>query len=327
MFPPRPGQPGRGARGCERPLGVRLIDEDQPQDEPVTGPQRVGPVLVTGAAGNLGAAFIEAADHNGIESVPAGRSPQRLRERFPGKRAARLDFEDPDTFSPALEGVQGVFLIRPPAISRVAETVNAFIDAAVRHRVRHVLFVSVSGADRNPIVPHHRIEKHLSHAGTPHTILRPGFFAQNLGDAYVLDIREDDRIFLPAGRGAVAFIDVRDVGEVAVRVFQDPARHGGHGYELAGPRAHTFDEVAAVLSKVLRRRIAYQPASIPAYVAHLHSRGLSLGQIAVQTILHTRLRNARAEVPEETLEHLLGRTPTSLEQYVRDHRTLWLRQP
>ncbi|MEZ5267396.1 MAG: hypothetical protein R2789_02100 [Microthrixaceae bacterium] len=44
------------------------------------------------------------------------------------------------------------------------------------------------------------METHLRSSGIPWTMLRPGFFAQNLGDAYRLDINEDQRIYIPAAR-------------------------------------------------------------------------------------------------------------------------------
>ncbi|WNZ26011.1 hypothetical protein HJG54_26415 [Leptolyngbya sp. NK1-12] len=50
------------------------------------------------------------------------------------------------------------------------------------------MFVSVTGADQNPFVPHHAVEQHLKAHNRTYTILRPGFFAQNLGDAYRTDI-------------------------------------------------------------------------------------------------------------------------------------------
>ena len=44
-----------------------------------------------------------------------------------------------------------------------------------------------------------------------HTLLRPGFFSQNLGAIDRKDIAEEGRMFLPAGRGRVAFVEIRDV--------------------------------------------------------------------------------------------------------------------
>ncbi|MFC4149848.1 SDR family oxidoreductase [Micromonospora mangrovi] len=281
------------------------------------------PVLVTGATGNVGGAVARALGAAGIPVRVAGPDLDALHQRFPGVPAVRLDFGDPRTFDPALAGAEGLFLLRPPQIARVGPTLNALVDAAVRHGVGHVVFSSVTGADTNVVVPHHRVETHLRGSGLPYTILRPGFFAQNLADAYRRDIREDDRIYLPAGRGRAAFVDTRDLGDVAAVVLADPTTHAGAGYTLTGAEALDFDEVAAVLTETLGRPVRYQPASVAGYLRHLRRRDAPLVQALVQTVLHTGLRRGQAERIDPMLPRLLGRPPRTLRQYVQEHRDLW----
>lgn len=288
-----------------------------------------GPVLVTGATGNLGRAAVDSLQREGFVVRAAGRDELRTQAAladFGQIDTVALDLTDPATFGPALSGVEGIFLMRPPPITRVGSTINAFLDVAASEGVRHVVFVSVAGADTNRIVPHHRVETHLQASRRGHTILRPGFFAQNLGDAYRSDIRDDDRIFIPAGDGRVAFIDVRDLGDIGAVVFADPARHDGRGYHLTGPEAVTIDHVASLLSDSLGRTIRYDPATIPAYLSHLRSRGLPVPQIVVQTILHAGLRTGDAEDVTPDVGDLLGRPPRSIADYIDDHLDLWRKQ-
>jgi len=208
------------------------------------------PILVTGALGNVGGATVTALLHRGERVRAADLDTDALAQRFPDAEAVRLDFLDPTTFEPALAGCRALFLLRPPPISRVKPTLNRLIDvAAQRGLVEHVVFSSVEGADTNTIVPHHRVETHLRASALPWTILRPGFFAQNLTDAYRLDIRDDHRLYVPAAHGRVAFIDVADLGKVAATVFTDPTPHTGQGYTLTGPEALTFDQVADLLTR------------------------------------------------------------------------------
>lgn len=145
-----------------------------------------------------------------------------LAERFPETEAVALDYTDPSTFGSAVDGADRVLLIRPPAISRVGNTINPFLDAAESAGVEHVVFSSVAGAESNRIVPHHRIEAHLIDSGMAWTMLRPSFFAQNIATAYRQDINETDRIYVPAGDGLVAFIDAQDIAEVAAVCLSKP---------------------------------------------------------------------------------------------------------
>ena len=281
------------------------------------------PVLVTGATGNVGGAVMRSLIAAGIPVRAAGTTPAALERTFPGVEVAHLDFHAPSTFGPALHGVGGLFLMRPPPIAKVGPTLNALVDVAEQVGVDHVVFSSVTGADTNRVVPHHRVETHLQASGLSWTILRPGFFAQNLADAYRCDIIGDDRIYLPAGRGRAAFIDVRDLGDVVATVFANPGAHRGAGYTLTGSLAVDFEEVAAVLTRELGRPIRDQPASVLAYMRHLKGQGLPAPQVLVQTILHTGLRRGQALRVDPALAALLGHPPRTLQQYVHDHRTTW----
>lgn len=295
------------------------------------------PVLVTGATGNVGRAVVTSLRAAGIPVraavlVGVGSGGYRLggppdttsgAADLGDVETVTLDFHDATTFRPALTGVGGVFLLRPPSIARVGPTLNALIDIAADVGVEHVVLSSVAGADTNRLVPHHRVERHLQASSLPWTILRPGFFAQNLGDAYRRDICDDDRLYVPAGDGRVAFLDVRDLADVAAAVFKDPALHRWRAYTLTGPDAVTFTEAAQVLTSELRRPIRYDPATATGYVRHSRSRGLPAAQIAVQLALHLGLRRGAAAAVDTTLAGLLGRPGRPLATYIADHRALW----
>ena len=279
-------------------------------------------ILVTGATGNVGREVVRALRAKKMVVRAADRDPARARVLFgDGIDAVRFDYRDPTTFA-AADGSRALFLLRPPAIADVKRTLLPFIDEARRRGVRHVVFLSVAGAGKNKLVPHHAVERHLANT-SGWTVLRPGFFAQNFGDAYRRDIVEDGRIYVPAGRGRVAFIDVRDLAEVAAAIFASPAAHDRDAYTLTGPEAIDFATAASQLSAALGRSIRYEPASILGYVRHLHRRGMPWAQVGVQMVLHAGLRFGQAEHVDPTLERLLGRRPRTVRDYVQDHRSTW----
>jgi nucleoside-diphosphate-sugar epimerase len=161
-------------------------------------------------------------------------------------------------------------------------------------------------------------------SGRAYTFLRPGFFAQNLGEAYRRDILEESRLYVPAGQGLVAFIDAQDIAAVATRVLTGPAAFDRQALLLTGGEAISFTEAASVLTAALGRTIRYEPASIPGYCWHLRRhRGLPWMQIAVQTILHVGLRRGDAERVDPTVERILGRKARTLADYVRDSAAVW----
>lgn len=283
-------------------------------------------ILVTGAAGNVGREVVHALCARGVPVLAADYEPSRLRALVTERvDARRLDFRDARTWPAALEGASQLFLVRPPAIADVEKNLNPFVDAARAHGVDHVVFLSVAGAGKNRFVPHRKVEEHLRARGDRYTNLRPGFFAQNLATAYRQDLLEDDRIYVPAGRAPVNWIDVRDIAEVAATVLVAPQAHRGQSYTLAGPGPVPWSQVTDALSAVLGRTIRYEPASIVGYVRHLARRGLPRGAIAVQTVLHVLLRFGQGATVDPTLERLLGHPARPIETFVRDHAALWRR--
>ncbi len=280
-------------------------------------------IFVTGASGNVGQAVIRLLRERGAPFRIGVRKPGSFAAQ-PGEEVVPFDFLDQATYLPAVRGCDGLFLLRPPAVADTGKTLNPLIDVARAQGVRQIVFISVAGAADNRIVPHHAVEQHLRQDVEGWTILRPGFFAQNLGDAYRKDICEQDRLYVPAGMGRAAFIDVRDVAEVAMLALIEPEPHHGQCYTLTGPEAVGFAAAAAILSQALGRTIHYQPASILGYMRHLQHRQQPFAQIVVQTVLHVGLRFGQAEAVDPTLARLLGRPSRTFEEYVSDHRMLWL---
>ncbi len=274
-------------------------------------------VLVTGANGNVGREVALECARRGFIVRVADRRQSVLRERFAALEAVPFDFFDRGTWDNALADCDYVFLLRPPPVGDMDATLNPFVDAAYAASVKHVVFLSVAGADKMKWVPHRKVELHLAANGRQWTVLRPGFFAQNLQDAYRRDILEEGRLYVPAGKGRVAFIDVRDIAEVATEIFGDPNAYCEKALTLTGPSAITFEQVAVLLSNALKRPIVYEAASIVGYAWHLWTkRKMALMQIVVQTILHTGLRRGDAEKVDLTVQQLLGRPARSVQEYL-----------
>lgn len=281
-------------------------------------------VLVTGARGNVGREVVRACADAGFQVRASDRGGGRAAASDAGHESVRLDFLDRSSWPDALAGCKHVFLLRPPPIGDMDETLIPFVERAYGAGIENVVFLSVAGADRMKWVPHRKVELYLAAHGRSWTVLRPGFFAQNLQDAYLRDIVEDRRIYVPAGSGRVAFLDVHDIGDVAARVFADPSSYAGRYLTLTGPEAVTFHDVARTLSTALGETIRYEPATIAGYAWHLHRRrNLPWPQIAIQTILHVGLRRGDAEKVDTTVAEILGRPPQSLREYVERAASTW----
>lgn len=281
-------------------------------------------ILVTGPTGLVGRHVVEALAARGLKPVAGLRNPARPRPPLDDSvERVAFDFAAPASWPEALQGIDGVFLLRPPPIADVQGVIAPFIDAALAAGAEQIVFLSVAGAERIRFIPHAKVEAHLMRSPARWTFLRAGFFSQNCEGAYARDLRQDDRLFVPAGTGRVAFVDTRDLGAVAAAAFADPEAHLRKAWHLTGPQAVPFTELAGLLSDALGRPIRYEPASVPGYLRHLRRGGLPWAQAVVQTVLHWQLRGGGAEAVTDTLAELLGRPPLTLARYVTDHAHLW----
>lgn len=280
-----------------------------------------GAVLVTGATGTVGSSVVEELVRAGEPVRAATTNPQRY--AVDGADPVRFDCTDPATLAPAFEGVDRLFLLRPPAISDVKTYLRPVLELATRRSVRQVVFLSLMGV--NPAMPHWRVERDIEASRLPHTILRAAFFAQNLATAYRTDIREHDRLRLPAGQGRTSFVDTRDVGAVGALALRDPAAHAGAKHVLTGPAALGYADVASLLSAQLGRPIRYQPIGLLTYRRELLAAGTASDYVNVQLLINVIAGLGLAGRVTDTIPRLLGRPATPLATYLADHADTWRR--
>lgn len=274
------------------------------------------PYLVTGATGNVGGPLVDALVQHGAEVRAAARRPRDATDQRVSPM--RFDFTDPSTFDAAFDGVESMFLVRPPALTNAARDLVPALQRAQSRGLRRVVFLSVQGADRLRIVPHARIEKWLRSSGMSWTFLRASFFDQNLIQVHGQAIRERNELLMPAGRGRTAFIDAEDVAAVAADALLDPTRHHNLAWTPTGAEALTYGEVAAIMTGVLGRTIQYLEPGLVSYAIRA-SRDLKMppGMIATTSLVYTTARLGLAAGLTDDVRHILGRPPTSMADFVR----------
>ena len=283
------------------------------------------PVLVTGATGTVGREVVRALRTAGVQVRAAVTDPVKARVSLGSEvDLAHFVFGIEETYAPAFEGVGAVFLMRPPQISDARHLINPAIDSARLAGVRAITFLSLQGAEHNPLVPHHAIERYLETSGLEYTFLRASFFMQNLATTHRDDVRLHDDLMIPAGSGKTAFIDVRDVAAVAALTLTQDG-HAGQAYELTGSEALTYDEVAETLSNVLGRRISYAHPNVVQFWARLRERQQPVALVLVMTVLYAAAALGQAGHLTGEVGRLLGRDPVRFLQFAQDYAEVWQR--
>src|SRR5581483_4879550 len=121
-------------------------------------------ILVTGATGTVGSSTVKALKARGARLKAAVRNPEKAAGL--GVETVHFDWARPDTFPAALQGAEALF-IQANMVEQQAGQVSALLGAAKAAGVRHVVDLSVVGADTEPGITFgrmHRAEEKLIEA-------------------------------------------------------------------------------------------------------------------------------------------------------------------
>jgi len=276
-------------------------------------------VLVTGATGTIGRDVAKRLSQRGV-SVRAGvRDRAKARKQFGSDIAlAPFDFENEKTFSEALEGMEKIFLL-PPLLPNQLELMNAFVDAAKRAGVRHIVKLSAIGVDddtRPTAVKWHAAnEQHIRESGLAFTFLRPNSFMQNFITYFP---PRNGAIHLPWGNGTASFVDTRDIASVVANVLTSDG-HQGKIYTLTGPATLGIAEVARILSEVTGREFKYVDVPEAAARDGMLQAGVPQWQVDLVMELHAVNKQNRWNAVTSDVEKVTGIPPTDFAQFARDH--------
>lgn len=277
-------------------------------------------ILVTGGTGTVGRNVARAL----LASDPSCRVRVAVRDRakaaamLPGAELVDFAFEDARSIEAAVEGVDAVFLLTPFVDTSVADSARV-VEAAKRAGVRKVVKLSAAGAETEAFELarwHRRAERDLEDSGLAWVVLRPTFFMTNFVLFYPPDA--EGVIYLPTGKGRAAWIDPRDVADVAAAVLRT-SEWNGKAIELTGGEALSVGEVAAILSEASGRRITH--VDVPASAARGAMEGMFMPAWMVQAMLdlHGVVRNGWAEKVTSSVRHVTGRAPRTFAEFAKEH--------
>jgi uncharacterized protein YbjT (DUF2867 family) len=278
------------------------------------------PFLVTAATGRTSAGVVRHLRAAGEEVRVLVRDNDKADKTFHdlhGVEIVARSFDDEDVLTKAFDGVDVAFLALGSSPDQI-RLENAIIDGAVQAELPHLVKLSSIATSHDSALfvgrLHADVQDHLVASGLPHTLLWPASFANNLLYA-ARTVAEESRLPAAAPTGRVAYIDIRDLSEVAALVLRDPALHGKN-YDLSGPDAYTFPEIARLLSSILGHEITYVPVSPDDRRSALLETGVSEWFADLLLSLETSAEAGQIGTVTTTLKHLLGREPRTVEEFL-----------
>ncbi|WP_250031064.1 NmrA family NAD(P)-binding protein [Paractinoplanes maris] len=255
--------------------------------------------LLIGGTGKTGRRVADRLRRQGIDVRVASRHS-----------ATRFDWNDESSWEPALDGQRAAYLTFYPdlGLPGAADRVGALAELAARRGVEQLVLLSGRG---EPLA--REAELRVQNAGTGWTIVACSWFAQNFSEDFLAGAAAGGDIRLPAGDVAEPFVDAGDIADVVAAALTDP-RHRGRRYELTGPRALTFTEVAAELSRAAGRTIRYTAVDHEEYEGILRDAGLP---VELGDMFRGILDGRNAE-PADGVQEALGRAARGFAEYATE---------
>jgi uncharacterized protein YbjT (DUF2867 family) len=278
-------------------------------------------ILLTGATGTIGRATMTALRAANAAFKVAARNPADLHAL--GVPSVSFDLDQLGTYLPAMQGVDRLFLLTPNSERQVGYILQA-VSAAKRAGVRHIVRVSVMGADAEPGIilgrQHAAAEREIRASGIGWTMLRPTFFMDNFIRYYGVDPHKDSQVYLPNGDGKAAWVDPADVGEVAARVLCTDS-HVGSVIDLTGPELLSTAEALSVLGSVLGHRYAYVDVPEQAAREAMEKSGVPAWLVDAFLELNALVRAGHAPTLTGDVQQVLGRPPRSMREWAARLKT------
>ena len=276
-------------------------------------------IVITGATGHLGRLIVEALLREGTPAsdiVATGRDLEKLSElQAKGVRVARADYSDPESLGTAFAGADTLMLVSGSEVGQRVAQHTAAIDAARAAGIQRIVYTSAPGATTSALVlaPEHKAtEEYLAASGIPFTILRNNWYTEN----YVQTARqaaESGAVVASVGDGRAASASRRDYADAAAAVLTGTG-HDGRTYELSGDEAWDYTQLAATLTELLGRPVAYTPVSPEEHFEILRRAGLDEGTAGFVVALDANTRDGLLAGTSGELRELIGRPTTPLKE-------------
>src|SRR3982751_3916396 len=288
------------------------------------------PILVTGAAGRVGAVGrtvtqLLLKQGKAVRAMVRKEDQRAQALRDLGAEVVVGDLLDLESIHRAIAGCETMYFGMSVSDTYLAATVNVAA-VAKHHGVRAFVNMSqmtlaqMSITESTPS-PQHKLhwlaEQALNWSGLPVVHVRPtvlleGFFLILTSDS----VRETNQIRLPFGEGKTSPVAVEDVARVVAALLANPQPHIGKIYHLTGPQSENMHFYAQEYSKALGRTITFQDIPVERWRDDLIERGLPvhlMNHLATMADLH---RVGRYDRMSDDVLTLTGQRPVSMQEFV-----------
>jgi len=280
------------------------------------------PTVVTGATGGLGGRVAQLLSQRDVPLRLVVRDPSRAPD-LPGADVVVATYDDAAALRTAFAGASSVFLVSASEHPERVRQHRTAVDAAAAAGVDRVVYTSFLGAAEDATFTfardHAATEEHLRASGTAWTFLRDAFYQ----DVLPHFAGADGVLRGPAGDGGLSAVARDDVARAAAAVLTGGAQHDGRSYDLTGPEALSFDDVAAQLAEVSGRPVSYVRETVDEAYASRSGYGAPRFEVDGWVSTYTAVAAGELAAVSGDVERLVGRPPGTFREFLRREPDSW----
>ena len=247
------------------------------------------PILVTGAAGRVGAVGRTVTElllkqGKAVRAMVRTEDERAQALRALGAEVVVGNLLDLDSMHRAIAGCETMYFGMSVSDTYLAATVNTAA-VAKHHGVKAFINMSQMTVSQMSITettpsPQHKLhwlaEQALNWSGLPVVHVRPTVFLEGFFLTLTPDsVRESDQIKLPFGEGKTSPVAAEDVARAIAALLANPQPHIGKIYHLTGPQSENMHFFAQEYSKALGRTITLSGHSRRAVAGRPAQAGLA----------------------------------------------------
>ena len=291
-----------------------------------------GPILATGAAGQLGAVGRTVTNLLLDRGLPVRAMVRREDERAAALRAAGAEVVIGDLLEPVdvyrvVSGCRRIYFGMSVSAGYLEATVTMAaaarelgVNAFVNMSQMTVSQMNLQNTTPSPQQRQHWLsEQVLAWSGLPVVTIRPTMFLESFLALATASVRDRGRIELPFGRGKTSPVAAADVARVVANILADPAPHQGKIHELTGPRSQDMHAVAREFSDALNREITYTDTPAEVWERELKKFGLP-EHLARHVVTMGELHRAgRYDRLTDGVQRVTGQVAMSVREFVSLH--------
>ena len=289
------------------------------------------PILVTGAAGRVGAIGRTVTElllkqGKAVRAMVRNEDDRARALRDMGAEVVVGDLLDLGSMHKAIAGCEAMYFGMSTSDTYLAATVNAAA-VAKHHGVKAFINMSQMTLSQMSInettsSPQHKLhwlaEQALNWSGLPVVHVRPTVFLEGLFLIFTSEsVMKFNQIRLPFGDGKTSPIAAEDVARVVAALLANPQSHIGKIYHLTGPQSENMHFYAQEYSKALGRTITFQDIPVESWRDGLFESRLPVhvvNHFATMADLH---RAGRYDRMSSDVFTLTGRVPLSVHEFVK----------